>query len=177
MNQVHEWVTKSLSNVHTTTHSTVSISFCCCSTTFCCCSFCVADVDGAADEVLLNLAYFSSKDVRTLREVFSSLHDSFSPLSSSSRLMISLKSASKLPGVWKRNQSGSLKTSTIFTLFFKCYIKVYITTWPIVKCTAVIWLHPPSKKHPLLKSTPPWVCPLLTRVPIMKWPNLINDMI
>ena len=59
----------------------------------------MADVDGATDVALLNLAYFSSKDVGTLRGVFSSLHDSFSPLSSSSCLMISLKSASKLPGV------------------------------------------------------------------------------
>ena len=90
---------KSLSNVHTTTHSTVNIAFCCCSTSFCCSSFCVADVDELVDEVLLSLAYFSSKDVCTLRGVFSSLHASFSPLSSSSRLMISSKSASKLPGV------------------------------------------------------------------------------
>ena len=59
----------------------------------------MVDVDGATDVGLLNLAYFSSKEVRTLRGVFSLLHDSVSPLSSSSRLMISLKSASKFPGV------------------------------------------------------------------------------
>lgn len=84
--------------LHTTTHLTFNKEFCCCSTASCCSSVLFADADGTADAVLLNLAYFSSKEVRTLRGVFSS-HDSLTPLSSSSRLIISLKSASKLSGV------------------------------------------------------------------------------
>lgn len=91
---------KMISNIAPTT---VITEFCC-SLASCSSSIVLADAEGTAVAVLLILAYFSSREVRTLRGVFSVLDDRCTPLSSSSRLIISLKSASKLSGVWQRNR-------------------------------------------------------------------------
>lgn len=88
------------SDVCTMPESSTVITGFCCSMASCCSSILETDAEETAVDVLLNLAYFSSNEVRTLRGVFSALDDRHNPLSSSSRLIISLKSASKLSGVW-----------------------------------------------------------------------------
>ena len=132
---------------HTTTHSTIE-ELCSCSITLGCSSDPLA-VD--ADVVLLILAYFSSREVRTLEDVFPPLQDKWTPLSSSSRFMISLKSASKLSGVWKKNLPlVSFKTwysckSWIYvchsraTFFHNTECKFIKAPWVYLKDTCIWW--------------------------------------
>lgn len=102
--------------------TTVIMEFCC-SFTSDCSSFMDTGTEETSVAVLLNLAYFSSSEVLTLRGVFSVLEDKCSPLSSSSFLIISLKSASKLPGVWEGNRSIKmtlikLQKQTVSSFFY-----------------------------------------------------------